>query len=722
MTYRWDLQPIPPQFDPQISLEYGRYVAKILALRGITTPEAIRAFLSPTYYTPTPAWELPDMDRAVDRILLARDRGERVLIWGDFDCDGVTSTALLLSALHPLDLDLHFTIPLRSGEGHGLNPTRLQQVIDQGTRVILTVDCGVADAEEIARAQAAGIDVIVTDHHLLPDPLPPAHGVIDPLRLPEDHALRLLPGVGVAYKLAEAIYERLGWPDVEQHLDLAVVGIVADVAVLQRECRYLVQRGLPILAGTRREGLRQLIERQIGERQVSAQDVGFRIAPQLNAIGRLDDARLAVELLTTTDPERAGELIQLFLAKNEDRKQLTQQVIAQASQQVESQDRVQDRAIVLASPEWNQGVVGIAASRLVETYGCPTVLIACDPGLGEGYGSARSIPSVNLVEALDQVADLLSSYGGHPMAAGLRVSLDRLETLQLALTEALGSRVSRDVVERALSIEIALDMNQIPEVWRELDRVYEQISLLQPFGHGHPQPVIALLNVQPSRFNPDVSRNGEHLQFKIGPRRLWFWREGSQQRLFSEAQRLDIAFTMEAATRGDQPWQGQVKHVRLGGEWQLQPSPKVDLQIEDWRSRQDRPQRGAIYDGQIPEPAADLVLLRWPWLPQELQQLLRQVQPQRILLSARSEDLSQAAPWISAVVRLWQGGERDLERLAATGVPRALVERVLISPELSQGIGPALMSILREAQAFQRWLDRAEPKAIRQLCQRLMVR
>lgn len=720
MTYRWDLQPIPPQFDPQIALQYGRYVAKILALRGITTPEAALSFLSPSHYLPTSAWELPDMERAVDRILLAKAQGERVLIWGDFDCDGVTSTSLLLSALKPLGLDLHFTIPLRSEEGHGLNAARLHRILQQGTQLIVTVDCGVADRDEIAMAQAQGVDVIVTDHHLLPDPLPQVQAVIDPLRLPEDHPLRFLPGVGVAYKLAEAIYDRLGWPDVEQFLDLAVVGIVADVAVLQRECRYLVQTGLPILARTQREGLKQLIEHQIGNREVSAQDIGFRIAPKLNAIGRLDDASLAVDLLTTTDPEQAQALIELFLQKNDERKRLTEQVVTEASQQVENRDLVQDRAIVLASPTWNQGVVGIAASRLVETYGCPTVLIACNATRGEGYGSARSIPTVDLVDAMDEVAELLSGYGGHSMAAGLRVSLDRVDALQLALKEALALRVSSDVVARDVSIEIALDMHQISEIVPELDRVYEQISLLEPFGHGNPAPVIALLNLQPSRFNPDVSRNGQHLQFKIGPRRLWFWREGYQQRSLSEAKLLDIAFVMEGSTWADQPWQGKVKDVRIGGEWQLEPVPKRDLTVEDWRGRETPPKAGAIFTGEIPEPAEDLLLLRWPWLPQDLQRILQTVRPRRILLGTHASDISTVNRWIVEVVQSWHRGARDLDGLAPADMPRPLLQRVLSSPESTDEIGPAMARLLREVQAFHQWLDTAEPRAILHLCQRLM--
>jgi single-stranded-DNA-specific exonuclease len=495
MEYRWELLPTPPQFNLELSREYGKYAAKVMALRGLHTWEQAQAFVDPEHYSPTPPASLPDLERAVARLLQAREREETLCIWGDFDCDGVTSTSLLLSALQPLGFRVQFSIPLRSTEGHGLNPQRLQQVLAQGCQVILTVDCGVGNAAEIAMAQVQGVDVIVTDHHMLPDPLPAAYAVVNPLRLPAEHPLRFLPGVGVAYKLAEALYQALGIPGVEQHLDLVAVGIVADVAVLQRECRYLVQRGLPVLASTQRPGLRALLAQVSNgqlQRSPTAQDIAFRIAPKLNVIGRLEDASLAVELLTTSDPERAQALVQRFVALDEERRQLTQQVIQEASQQVESLDLTREGAIVLAEAGWNPGVLGIAAARLVEQYRCPTVLIAKDEATGLGHGSGRSLPGVNLVEAIEAVRPLLRRGGGHPMAAGIQVDLACLAAVQLALQRELAARVSPDQQARALAVEIILDwellVSQDRDGVAELDEVYRQLQLLQPFGHAQWPP------------------------------------------------------------------------------------------------------------------------------------------------------------------------------------------------------------------------------------------
>ncbi len=745
MPYRWEFHPLPPQFQPELAQAVGKYAAKILALRGYTSLEQARSFLFAEEYQPSPAWRLPDMDRAVDRILLAQQRQERVWIWGDFDCDGVTSTALLWSALKPLGLDLRFTIPLRSGEGHGLNPKRLQQVADQGADLIITVDCGVANHAEIQLAQTFGLDVIVTDHHLLPDPLPRAAAVVNPLRLDEADPLRFLTGVGVAYKLVEAIYERVQWPEPEAFLDLVVVGLVADVAVLQRECRYLVQRGLPILAGTERLGLKALIDQQLGgesrlklleggaRQTLSAEDVGFRIAPKLNAIGRLDDASLAVELLTTHDPVRAQALVDLFVATNLERRELTEQVVNQASQQVESFDLQQNRAIVLASAEWNQGVVGIAASRLVDRYNCPTVLIACWPETGEGYGSGRSIASVNLVEAMDAVKPLLSSYGGHPMAAGLRVSLDQVDALRLALSQELAARVSHAVQDPELSIEIALDCSQIPDPAAELDQVFQQLQQLQPFGHGNPRPVIALLNFRPSRFNPDLSRSGEHLQFKLKSRRLWFWGEGSRHRDLTQMPGIDIAFVMEATnsdrSRRQQPsaWQGKVKDVRLAGERPFQPTPNLDLHVQDYRHTPIHPLAGAVYTGELPDPADELLLLHWPYLPVDLAQILHHVKPRRVFLVGQRQDFRQVNEWIAQIVQAWQTSDHQPQELIqqiGPDLPEIWIHWILASPQVDQadqGIGIAAVELFHEIQAFQQWLDQADIREIAKLCKRLMV-
>ena len=730
MEYRWDLLPTPPQFDPELSREYGKYAAKVLALRGLHSREQARAFVDPDRYSPTPAGSLPDLERVVARLLQARKRGETLCIWGDFDCDGVTATSLLLSALQTLGFRVRFTLPLRSTEGHGLNPQRLQQVLAQGCQVLLTVDCGMGNAAEIASAQAQGVDVIVMDHHTLPDPLPPAYAVVNPLRLPEEHPLRFLPGVGVAYKLAEALYQALGIPGVEEHLDLVAVGIVADVAVLQRECRYLVQRGLPVLANTQRPGLRVLLD-WVSNGQSSgtptAQDIAFRLAPKLNAIGRLEDASLAVELLTTPDPERAQALVEHFVALNEECKRLTQEVIQEASQQVESLDLARERAIVLAESGWNPGVLGIAAARLAEQYRCPTVLIAKDERTGRGYGSGRSIPGVNLVEAIEAVRPLLLGGGGHPMAAGIQVDLSCLAAVQLALRRELAARVGPDRQARALAVEIVIDWELLASQGRdrvaELDEVYRQLQLLQPFGHGNPNPVVALMNVRRGSVKLRASRNGRHLRFDLqgglGSRALWFWEAGEELERWQECQAMDIALQLEA----EQPWQGKVLAVRPSGDWQAPTVSAPSLRIQDYRQRPlpDSLEEVLCYDGQalpldqdfLPSAKTALLLARWPWLPTDLAQLLQQVQPQTLILAASGHRWEQ----IPQLQALWQAGQRDPDDLAAaTGLPRQWLAE-LHSPEQ---IPTLLLGRIRESQAFHRWLDEASSAQIAQLCQRLL--
>ena len=730
MEYRWDLLPTPPQFDPELSREYGKYAAKVLALRGLHSREQARAFVDPNQYSPTPAGSLPDLERAVARLLQARKRGETLCIWGDFDCDGVTATSLLLSALQTLGFRVQFTLPLRSTEGHGLNPQRLQQVLDQGCQVLLTVDCGIGNAAEIALAQAQGVDVIVTDHHALPDPLPPAYAVVNPLRLPEEHPLRFLPGVGVAYKLAEALYQALGIPGVEEYLDLVAVGIVADVAVLQRECRYLVQRGLPVLANTQRPGLRALLD-WVSNSQSSgtptAQDIAFRLAPKLNAIGRWDDASLAVELLTTSDPQRAQTLVEHFVALNEECRQLTQQVLQEASQQVESLDLARERAIVLAGSGWNPGVLGIAAARLAEQYGCPTVLIAKDERTGRGYGSGRSIPGVNLVEAIEAVRPLLLGGGGHPMAAGIQVDLSCLAAVQLALRRELAARVGPDRQARALAVEIVIDWERLASQGRdgvaELDEVYRQLQLLQPFGHGNPNPVVALMNVRRGSVRLRASQNGRHLKFELGSRALWFWEAGEELERWQACQALDIALQLEA----EQPGQGKVLAVRPSGDWQAPTVSAPSLRIQDYRQRPlpDSLQEVFRYDGQalpleqdfLPSAKTALLLARWPWLPANLAQLLQQVQPQTLILAASGHHWKRLPHQIARLQELGRTGQWDPHVLAATtGLPWQWLAEL----EGPEQIPTRLLGRIQESQAFHRWLDEASPTQIAQLCQRLL--
>lgn len=737
-NYRWDLRPLPADYTPDLAKKVGRYAAKVLALRGLASQ--VEGFLDPSAYQPSSPFDFPDMDVAVQRLLQARDRQEQVLIWGDFDCDGVTSTALLLTALRSLGLKVDFTIPLRSQEGHGLNRPRLDKVMEGRATLLITVDCGVGNHNEITYAQEQGLDVIVTDHHLLPETLPPALAVINPLRLDPRHPLWVLPGVGVAYKLAEAVFAQLNQSGIPSYLDLATVGIVADVAVLQRECRYLVQRGLPVLAQTSRQGLRLLLETVMEGSlplALTATDVAFKLAPKLSAIGRLDDAGLAVELLTTSDPRRAAALVEQFLAANEERKALTEQVFSEAQEQVELENLAAQGGIVLAQEGWHAGVLGIAASRLAELYGCPTVLLTIPTQGDVASGSGRSVSGVDLAAALDAVDPLLLGHGGHPMAAGLQVNVKQLAAAQAALTRELGSRLTRGDGTRALGLEIALDPQFYPHLEQALEEIFHQLQILEPFGHGNPRPLIALINLPniQSRQKGDppdtlsTSRTGEHLSVNIGSHRLWWWREGERLRDLNHHEALDVAFVLEPTDYQGQVWRGVVKHIKPAGSESLGIPGNNTLKVIDAR---EQPSLASNQDGDpcftgSLDPfflAPQLHLQAWPSTSQVLREILQQVRPQTVILDQGL--CPQGIPVqhnLLATLKLWKQHQLDPESLAKGGIPVDLCPLILnhaaISREDTQRI-QGWLSIFQEAEAFQTWVKDASLADIEKLLRRLL--
>jgi len=329
---RW-IDPVPINVPEALREAVGGHplVAEILARRGIRTREAAQGFLNPDCYTPVSPSGLPDMDSAVARLRSAIRIHEPICVWGDFDVDGQTSTALLVSALRDLGGNVDYHIPNRASEGHGINLLNLKRIIDAGAKLIVTCDTGISAHEAVDYANSRGIDVVITDHHNLPPDLPNACAVIDPKRLPDDHPLRELPGVGVAYKLIEALKG-----DSPTLLDLVALGIVADVALQVRDTRYLLQRGLAAMRNTQRLGLQAMIElAEIDPARINEEQIGFALAPRLNALGRLEDANLAVELLTTHDLERARILAQRLEGLNAQRKLLTEQVFGAAQAQIE---------------------------------------------------------------------------------------------------------------------------------------------------------------------------------------------------------------------------------------------------------------------------------------------------------------------------------------------------------------------------------------------------
>ncbi|HZD57245.1 MAG TPA: DHH family phosphoesterase, partial [Anaerolineales bacterium] len=378
-------------------------VARVLARRGFSAPAEAEAFLNPDCYEPASPNELPGMEAAVERLRRAIRQGEAICVWGDFDVDGQTSTTTLVSTLGDLGAEVSFHIPVRASESHGVNLPELEKIIRGGAQVVLTCDTGIAAHQAAAYAKNEGVDFLISDHHDPPESLPEALAIINPKLLPsgpdgKSHPLVTLPGVGVAYKLAEALYAEAGRrEEVEKHLDLAALGIVADIAVQTGDTRYLLQRGLRALRATQRAGVKAMMElAEVNPANLTEEHIGYALGPRLNALGRLSDANLAVEFLTTQDTGRARLLATQLEGLNAQRQLLTSQVFQAAQSQIERDPGLLDyAALVLAHPHWPAGVIGIVASQLVEHYDKPVVLISAPPG-ETARGSARSVEGCNI--------------------------------------------------------------------------------------------------------------------------------------------------------------------------------------------------------------------------------------------------------------------------------------------------------------------------------------
>jgi single-stranded-DNA-specific exonuclease len=570
-------------------------LAQALVRRGITTPEAARAFLDPACYTPSSPLELPDMAQAVQRLLAAIAHGERILVWGDFDTDGQTATALLVEALRALGAVVDWYVPDRRTESHGVHWRSLQPFLGRGARVLLTCDTGVSAHEALGLARNAGLDVVVTDHHELPETLPPAQAIVNPNRLPPEHPLHGLSGVGVAYKLAEALGAA------ERGLDLVALGMIADLVPQRGEVRPLIQRGLAALRHPARVGLEALLEvAELDPLALDEQDVSFELAPRLNALGRLADASAGVELFLTTDLARARTIAANMEALNVRRQFLSRQVTAAAQGLLERDRTLLSRPVlVLSHPDWPGGLLGIAASRLAARYERPAVLIATPPG-EMARGSARSVLGVDIYAALAAHQDLLTSFGGHPMAAGFALPAERIPDLRHDLTLAVVGQVGEAPPERELPIE---GYFALPELSLEL---LDGLARLAPFGPGNPALTLATprLHVAHSRI---IGRTGEHrrveLQDEEGNAITALWWQSVDLPLPDGL--FDLAYVLRA---GDQHGERVLQLEWVDARWVERPTsemvaPAPVAQVADYRA--------------VPDPEAALRAL-WEAPPMQL--------------------------------------------------------------------------------------------------------
>lgn len=504
-------------------------VTETLFRRGVTTLSAAQAFLDPDCYTPASPYDLPDMDKAVERLQRAIKAGESICVWGDFDVDGQTSTALLVSGLRGLGANVSYHIPLRRTEGHGVNVPVLSGLIDNGIDVLLTCDTGIVAYDAVDHATARGVDVIVTDHHQLGERLPDAYAVVNPQRVAPGHPLHTLPGVGCAYKLIEALYNAADRPaETDEFLDLVALGIMVDVAVQVGDARYLLQRGIEKLRETQRPGLRALMEvSKLVQGQLTEEHIAFMLGPRMNALGRLDDANMAVELLTTDSYEQARILSNVLETLNNDRKLLSAQVLQGAQAQID-RDRTlleDHRVLVLANPHWHTGVVGIVASRLVELYDRPVILIA-NPDDGVAKGSARSVEGCDITAAISANSGYLLGFGGHTMAAGLSMEASKIDAFRRALSRTLDTQCGD------LSEHTKLDISAYVNLMDINLYLVEQIERLAPFGAGNPPLVLATRNLRVKTFS-NLGRTGDHRALTVvdgenNSERVLWWQGGDQ--------------------------------------------------------------------------------------------------------------------------------------------------------------------------------------------------
>jgi len=542
MTMREWLDPKPVSVPDSLREVVGGHplIAEHLMRKGITTPDAVKRFLSAEYYTPASPHKLPDMDIAVDRLNKAIKNKESILVWGDFDVDGQTSTALLVSALRNLGANVNYHVPNRFTEGHGIHLETLKSYLDGGIELLLTCDTGISAHDAVDYANSRGVDVVVTDHHTLPETLPNAFAVVNPRRLRAGHPLIELPGVGTAYKVMQALYKE---ESTDFLLDLVAMGIVADVMVQVDDTRYLLQCGLDVLRENNRIGLRAMLEKaEIQPQDINEGHIGFTLAPRLNAMGRLGDANPSVELLITDDWEQARILANNLEGLNSQRKFLSNQVYQSAVAQIESDPSLLEYAvIVLSHDEWHTGVVGIVASRLVEQYGMPVALIATPDEIGRG--SARSVAGVDITDAIRQVQQHVIRFGGHTMAAGMSLPKENIFTFRRELSQVVREMLGDVDIKPTLAIDSYIGLTDI-----SLDFT-QDIERLAPFGNGNPPLVLATRNVKIAS-RSQLGRRGDHLQLRIedeqGNRQKVVWWRGASQNL--PMGQFDLAYTVRTST------------------------------------------------------------------------------------------------------------------------------------------------------------------------------
>lgn len=538
---RWQISPQDKETAQKITKNsnVSPILAQVLMNRGVITAPEVDAFISPKLGMLTNPYDIPDMEKSAKRVISAKEKGERVAVYGDYDVDGVTGTAILLLTLKDLGINATYYIPHRYHEGYGLNNEAIKKLADDGIKLIVTVDCGISNVIEVEYANSLGLEVIITDHHNPPHTLPKAYAIVNPKMINVAHRARDLSGAGVAFKFAWGLYRTVGIKDSSSlmgMMDLAGLGTIADIVPLIDENRLLAIYGLKSLNNCKRIGLIKLIEAVGKNKRITTSQVNFGIAPRINSAGRLEHASLAVELLITQDEDKARNLALELNRLNTKRQGVGNQI------QEEVFSRIGDpvsKSVILCGNSWNPGVIGIVASRIVDAYYRPAILIGINEGIGRG--SARSIDGLNIYEVLDSCHDLFTDFGGHRKAAGFEVPEDNIPELVKRLKETIDETLSEEDLVPKLEIDSELAPGDVTM------GLASELELLDPHGEENPPPTFVTYKLKLI----DIRRvgDGSHLKTRFTDGKITLDSIGfSLGELFSKlklGENYDLAYNLE---------------------------------------------------------------------------------------------------------------------------------------------------------------------------------
>ena len=561
MIKKWILH----QSDPELVALFSKHLpissrlAALMVNRGIEDLDEAKQFVSGSLKDLPSPFLMKDMKKAVDRLVVAIERRESITVYGDYDVDGVTATSCLLNFFRELGVPAGYHIPHRLKEGYGLHVEALKEIHQKGGRVVITADCGISNVNEAIAASQLGIDLIITDHHIVPPDLPEAHAVLNPLRKDSDYPDLNLAGVGVVFHLMMALRARLrqiGYfenrhePNLKHYLDLVALGTIADLVPLRGVNHILVKEGLKVLSERQRVGLRSLIVvSEITKEQLGTYEVAFQLAPRLNAGGRVASAEIGVKLLTTDDEEEALRLSQTLDSENKKRRFLQEEILHQAVSQIEKAGYDQARrSFVLSSPTWHPGVIGIVASKLVEKYHRPACLIAEQEAVGTvslARGSARGIPALHLLDAFRELKDHFVNFGGHKAAAGFSIERQHIGSFREAFEKLVSQRLSEEDFIPKIKVDMKIAMDEVDQ------GLLTEIDQLAPFGMGNPEPIFISDGFKVSHFSV-VGKS--HLKLRLEGRSCIREAIGFQMaQFFSDAAKIKAVLYTPSVNE----WQGR---------------------------------------------------------------------------------------------------------------------------------------------------------------------